>query len=328
MKVCSLSVVVASSLMLTSCGGSSGSGSGLNTQDVTFGNTLTGQFVDAPVKGLNYYINGNDSTVSQTGSDGSFTCSVGDYVTFRLGANMILGNAACGTIVAPTYFGAATAAKVAAILQNIGGGAGATTLDVSSTAATSFPYTSIASVADLTTLNNVLTAASASTVADYNVALQTAEAAMNDYLSTVTNISEEYLNKTFTFNVTANLVEGSTEFCDTTSTFKAVATTQSSNEDGDVEANVVFFNEDNSQIGSAPLYSTTFHVGFEVEEEDETYFVNGSGSFNDKGFSGSYVETVLEAQESEYVGVSCAYSFSNVAPATVVDNDPEESFAE
>jgi len=326
MKFCSLSLVVASSLLLTSCGGSSGGGNGttVDTQDVTFGSSITGQFVDAPVKGLNYYINGDSSNPSTTGSNGSFSCKVGEYVTFRLGTDLVLGTAACGSIVAPTFFrsnsNTRAAATIAAILQNIGGGAGVSELNVFPVVGTTFSVSSVDSITTLGALNNVLTAAGASTVTDYDQALDDAEEAMNSYLSqNIQNIPEEYMGKEYIFDVTADRVSGTDDLCDQQTSFRAVARTANSG------SSVTFFPIDDDGTVSAtpiidemPLYSTKFHVLAQVSDEDETYFINGAGSFNDKGFSGSFSEIYPEG--------TCGYSFSNVAPES--DDEPGESDAE
>jgi len=328
MKLFSKTLSVLSTLALVSCMGGTtdrSNGNTGSTEDVTFGSSITGQFVDAPVNGLNYYINTNSATISQTSGEGNFTCNVGDSVTFVLGQNLVLGTAACGSLVAPTYFGTAIADKIAVTLQNISSTSGAL-LDVSAAANETFAITNISAV-DATTIGPVLAKVGRSLSTDYAAAVTAARTAMNNYLQTVSQIPEAYRNNTYTFNVTANLVNGNRDLCDDVSRFKTVVTV------GESSADVKFYGveDDGTTVTPEPIlqsviYSTVFHVGGSINDEDETYFVNGSGSFNAQGFSGTYVETVTAAEEQEYVGVSCAYSFSNVAPES--DDEPGESDAE
>jgi hypothetical protein len=332
MKLFSKTLSVLSTLALVSCMGGttdrSTGGNGINAEEVTFGSAITGQFVDAPVNGLNYYIN-SSTTPNQTTGEGNFNCTVGDSVTFKLGQNLVLGTAACGTLVAPTYFGDAIADKIAVVLQNMGRTPGTNILDVSAAANESFAINNISAV-DATTIGPVLAKVGRSLSTDYATAVTAARTAMNTYLQSISQIPEAYRNNTYTFNVTANLVNGNRDLCDDTSKFKTVV------EVGQSSANVKFYGvEDDGTVTAQPIlqsiiYSTTFHVGGSIDDEDETYFVNGSGSFNAQGFSGTYVETVTAAEETQYIGVSCAYSFSNVAPASGDDGDdePGESDAE
>ena len=78
LKYIGASLVVALGLGFSGCSGGGG-GSSSNTQAVA---TVTGQFIDAPVQGLNY------STATQSGqtdSSGNFKYRAGETVTFKLG---------------------------------------------------------------------------------------------------------------------------------------------------------------------------------------------------------------------------------------------------
>lgn len=77
--------VVLFSFTLAACGGSSGGGSAPSSNQIdnsTVPPTLTGQFVDSPVQGLNY------QTASQSGttnSDGEFSYQDNEMITFSIG---------------------------------------------------------------------------------------------------------------------------------------------------------------------------------------------------------------------------------------------------
>ncbi|MEO5365713.1 MAG: hypothetical protein H7831_05060 [Magnetococcus sp. WYHC-3] len=80
---------LASVLALSACGGGGGDSSSTTT--------LSGQFVDAPVVGLNY-VAGNIS--GQTDATGNFTYENGTNITFRIG-NITLGTARAKALMTP-----------------------------------------------------------------------------------------------------------------------------------------------------------------------------------------------------------------------------------
>ena len=84
-------VSLAAVIALSGCGGGSSSSESAVT-------TLTGQFIDSPVAGLNYSCTMGGEGV--TDSNGAFTCNVGDTITFALG-NLILGSAAVASVISP-----------------------------------------------------------------------------------------------------------------------------------------------------------------------------------------------------------------------------------
>lgn len=86
---CVLSISAAS--LIASCGGGGGGG--------TTTSTLQGQFVDAPVAGLEYSTSSGITGV--TDADGYFSYREGDTVTFKIG-KMILGDAKGNDKVTPT----------------------------------------------------------------------------------------------------------------------------------------------------------------------------------------------------------------------------------
>jgi hypothetical protein len=93
-------------------GGSSGGGSPVATSS-----SITAQFIDSPVKGLNVErsISGN----AVTGAEGKFTCQAGETVTFKL-RDFEIGSSRCGKAiyldeVAPPT----TVDRIAAVLQSL-----------------------------------------------------------------------------------------------------------------------------------------------------------------------------------------------------------------
>ncbi len=85
--------LMSSALFIFSCGGG-GSDSGSTTTT-----TLTGQFVDAPVAGLQYTT--SSGLTGTTDENGYFKYRAGDTVTFKLG-KIILGDAKGNDVVTPT----------------------------------------------------------------------------------------------------------------------------------------------------------------------------------------------------------------------------------
>lgn len=102
-------------LSLVSCGGSSKGGG--SSSDSVEGEAITGQFIDAPVKGLN--IVRTISGAGVTGEQGKFDCKTGEGVTFKL-RNIVLGTAACGEkIYLDDIAEGDKRNNIAAILQNL-----------------------------------------------------------------------------------------------------------------------------------------------------------------------------------------------------------------
>jgi len=108
--------LLAPALLLAGCfgGGSSSSGGGGSSSD-----SLTSQFIDDPVVGLNYL--GKDGSSGVTGVNGSFSCKSGEIVIFKLGSNIDLGEAVCGEKVFLQNLSSKDhASKIGALLQSFG----------------------------------------------------------------------------------------------------------------------------------------------------------------------------------------------------------------
>jgi hypothetical protein len=58
-------------------------------------NLITAQYIDAPVKGLNYVTSSGSTGI--TGANGDFTCNQGESVSFYLGTSIFIGKSACIT---------------------------------------------------------------------------------------------------------------------------------------------------------------------------------------------------------------------------------------
>ena len=112
-----LSLALVLSIGFSGCGGGGGSSSS------TTNGTLTGTFIDAPVKGLSY------STATQSGTtdiNGSYKYKSGETVTFKIG-NLILGSVSAKKIITPLTLGGDTnlnsigtkAKNIARILQSL-----------------------------------------------------------------------------------------------------------------------------------------------------------------------------------------------------------------
>ena len=89
----------------TACGGGTGDSVSANStgdQTTTLtaaSNTVTGQFIDGPVKGLYYECSSGKSGL--TNEEGEFVCEKGDSVTFKVGS-IVLGEAAAAAVITPT----------------------------------------------------------------------------------------------------------------------------------------------------------------------------------------------------------------------------------
>ena len=87
-----VAITVSTALLLLGCGGG-GDGGATYAKD-----TVTGQFVDAAVSGLNYTCSSGATGV--TNVDGEFTCNTGDTVTFYIGTYEI-GSATAQMVITP-----------------------------------------------------------------------------------------------------------------------------------------------------------------------------------------------------------------------------------
>lgn len=76
-------ILVIPLLLLSSCGGSDSGGAAAGSSSNTVVSSISGQFIDAPVVGLNYI---STSFSGVTGTNGSFNCALGEEVTFKLGS--------------------------------------------------------------------------------------------------------------------------------------------------------------------------------------------------------------------------------------------------
>ena len=115
MKFTSLAVLALAFVGASCSGGgsSSGGGGGVNGSF----STISAQFIDAPVKGLDVE---KDSGNTVTGDEGTFTCIEGETLTFKL-RNLTLGIGACGEkiFLDDVVTNTVQASKVAAVLLSL-----------------------------------------------------------------------------------------------------------------------------------------------------------------------------------------------------------------
>ena len=117
-------------LMLASCNGGSGGASSGGGGNSTL--SISSQFIDSPVKGLN--ISGSVSGNSKTGALGRFSCSPGEVITFLI-RNLEIGKSTCGS--EKVYLDDVVSSldrksdKVALILQSLSSTNIATEIDLS-----------------------------------------------------------------------------------------------------------------------------------------------------------------------------------------------------
>lgn len=104
---------IAISLLVTSCSGKNDTTAANSSASVQ--SVISSQFIDAPVKGLNFSSSSNSGT---TGDSGAFSCTLGELITFKIGDRSI-GAAACGSKVFIDDLDSTTARKNAwgAVLQ-------------------------------------------------------------------------------------------------------------------------------------------------------------------------------------------------------------------
>lgn len=108
--------ILAMTTMLVSCSKGAGSGSGGLGSDgsTTPGGNISAQFIDAPVKGLNY--EDSDGNTDVTGDNGSFSCKLGEEVTFRI-KDLEIGVSPCSEKMYIDDVAGANADAAGAILQ-------------------------------------------------------------------------------------------------------------------------------------------------------------------------------------------------------------------
>lgn len=88
------SLIALSLFSLTACLGGGGGGS------KNLGPLMDSKFVDAPVQGLQYYQDGEQTRYKLTGPNGEFECNVGSKVTFSLRSGYTdIGSVICGSSV-------------------------------------------------------------------------------------------------------------------------------------------------------------------------------------------------------------------------------------
>ena len=106
--------VIVSALLLSGCGSSGGDSSEGETS------TITGQFIDGAVEGLNYTCSPSGNT-GVTNSEGEFTCNADDTIKFSV-AGIELGSTNVATLITPlTLFpeNSEAALNVAQLLQTL-----------------------------------------------------------------------------------------------------------------------------------------------------------------------------------------------------------------
>ncbi len=98
------------SMIISGCGGS-------GTKEAT-AETISGQFIDAPVSGLTYSCSSGSSGV--TNNNGDYSCNVGDTVTFSING-FVIGSAAAADVVTPYDISGddAQAINIAQLLQTL-----------------------------------------------------------------------------------------------------------------------------------------------------------------------------------------------------------------
>lgn len=91
MRMKRLVILLSMPALITACGGGGAGGSG-GGGSVVPGSSINAQFIDAPVKGMQLE---TVAGTAQTGANGSFTCLLGEEVTFKL-KDLEIGKANCG----------------------------------------------------------------------------------------------------------------------------------------------------------------------------------------------------------------------------------------
>ncbi len=143
MLLASASILALSSLISCGNGGDSGS-SGTDSP------TISAQFIDSPVKGLNIE-KASGNTV--TGVEGNFTCVLGEAVRFKI-RDFMVGNGPCGNKVFLDDVAPVNADRIAAVIQSLSKPDAATgIIDLSNIPEN---YTGLASI-DVTSDSNLAT---------------------------------------------------------------------------------------------------------------------------------------------------------------------------
>jgi hypothetical protein len=119
-------------------------GCGSNSeQDSKLGDIVYGRFIDAPVYGLNYKTDSEDNSTiefSSTNQFGEFKYKDGETIDFYIGRSK-LGSVVAKEIITPydlAEYNITKATNIARVLQSIGGGALASTLDLKYTSESDF----------------------------------------------------------------------------------------------------------------------------------------------------------------------------------------------
>ena len=94
-NIISLAIVTGATFVLLGCGG----GGGSSDPVAPAAKTVTGQFIDTYVEGLNYTC--SSGTTGVTNSGGEYTCNVGDSVEFSLGGYILGSTTASSGVVSP-----------------------------------------------------------------------------------------------------------------------------------------------------------------------------------------------------------------------------------
>ena len=203
MKAVKRSIATLSIFVLVACGGGGG---GATTSSAT---SYTGQYIDAPVKGLSYTASPSGLN-GTTDANGNFSFQAGDTVSFNIvtpGGNISAGSIAPAT---PTSYATTLPVSVMALLNGTQiaqtlqslGGTGAS-IDVSITNANVAAITTPAQVTDVNTY-----VTSGGTAAQPAAITVKATDAMNNALTSIGSIS----TTAPTPQTVANIVSGATIF--------------------------------------------------------------------------------------------------------------------
>jgi len=174
-------------IALVACGGGGGGGSGTSPATSSY----TGQYIDAPVKGLSYIA--SPSGLKGTMDDnGNFSFQAGDTVSFNVvtpGGNIAVGSVAPATPVSQSttvpisVMAMSGGTQIAQTLQSLGG-TGAS-IDVSST---NPKVAAVVSAADVTSVNNFVSSGGATTPPAAVVTVQSTTAFTNA-MASLSNLS-------------------------------------------------------------------------------------------------------------------------------------------
>lgn len=192
MQQIKLGLTITAISVLAACGGGGGGGSSTPTAATTY----TGQYIDAPVKGLVYSASPSGLT-GTTDSSGGFSFQAGDTVTFSIsspGGSIPAGSVAPSTPSSSTGTAVVhvmtlnNGAQLAQTLQSLS--PAGSTLDVSSTST----YVANLTAADVSAVKSFINTAGTATTPIINVSESTAvSAAMNS----ISAISQQAPSKSY-----------------------------------------------------------------------------------------------------------------------------------